>query len=92
MQIDKLTTTAEERKVMLAELNAKLAEWQAEHDADNAQSAHLKANIEVQQRSHQAGELAKRLSELCGVTFSFEDNNKWHHKFEKLLEQENQKL
>jgi cell division protein FtsX len=64
--IDNLTTTAEERKVLLAELNAKIAAWDRDDVALSAMSDKLATDIEAGRRRHQADKL---VSELYGSSY-----------------------
>jgi hypothetical protein len=74
MEIDKITTTPEERKVLLAKLNAKLSQWQAECAADVKQSERMKAQHEAMGRHFDAHKLVHELygsthdrAELCAA-------------------------
>jgi hypothetical protein len=70
MEIDKITTTPEERQRLLAELNAKLSAWDAETATWAAESAKLKTEHEAQQRRFDAERLVR---ELYGGSFGHDE-------------------
>jgi hypothetical protein len=72
------------------ELAAQIVKWEAEQKDMQAADEKLHAELLVQQRRHEAYNLVKHLSELRGVSFSFDESNKWRARFEQILTAEQQ--
>jgi hypothetical protein len=88
-KIDNLSP--EQRKSLAAEIETFLQSTAADSARLDAVSAELHADLEAAQRRHEAYELAKRLGELRGGQFTFEQDSQWRHAFERLLATETKK-
>jgi hypothetical protein len=72
MEIDKITTAVKEREILLAELNAKLSEWEAGSRAWLEESEKWKVESHERAWQHQAYELVKYLEKMRGSHFNQE--------------------
>jgi hypothetical protein len=68
--VDKITTTPEERKLLLAELNKKLSQWDADCAADVKESERMKTEHEAMGRRFDADKLVR---DLYGTSYGHDE-------------------